>query len=504
MSKDYRKVSELKLWEQNPRSIKEKDFDRLKKQIKDLGQYKPLLITKDNEVIGGNMRLRAYRDLGVDEVWVSVVNPKNEDEKLAYALSDNDRAGYYDDDLLANLSSNYPDFDWETYAVDLEPPQTLDKVLLDINEVQEDEVPEVSDEEPVSKLGEVYQLGRHRLMCGDSTKIEDVEKLMNGAKADMVFTDPPYGMKKEADGVLNDNLNYDKLLEFNKQWIPHTFDALKDNGSWYCWGIDEPLMDIYSNILKPMMRENKITFRNLLTWDKGHGQGQLSEDFRMYPIADEKCLFVMVGGDSVQGFCVNQEDYSENMDKVRVYLETEIKKLKQSDKVIANALGYKDGRTVNHWWSKSQFALPTRENYEALREYGKSVLKDYDFLKKDYDELKKDFYEGRSFFDNTHNNQNNVWHFDRTSNEERELTGGHATPKPIALCSRAIKSSSRENEIVLDMFGGSGSTLIACEQLNRTCYMMELDPKYCDVIRKRYAKFIGKEDEWEKNSLQAK
>jgi DNA modification methylase len=346
-------------------------------------------------------------------------------------------------------------------------------------------------------------------MCGDSTKVDDVEKLMNGEKADMVFTDPPYGMKKEKDGVLNDNLNFDDLLEFNKQWIPLTFENTKENGSWYCWGIDEPLMDIYSNILKPMQKTKQIAFRNLITWDKGSGQGQLSEEFRMYPIADEKCLFVMCGGDSVQGFCVNQDDYSENMDKVRLYLEAEIKKLKQSDKVIANALGYKDGRTVNHWWSKSQFALPTRENYEALREYGKKVLKDYDFLKKDYDflkkdydflkkdydELKKDFYAGRSYFDNTHDNMNNVWHFPKTSQEERKQTGGHATPKPIALCSRAIKSSSRENETVLDVFGGSGSTLIACEQLNRKCYTMELDEHYCDVIITRWENLTGKKAE---------
>jgi len=107
------------------------------------------------------------------------------------------------------------------------------------------------------------------------------------------------------------------------------------------------------------------------------------------------------------------------------------------------------------------------------------------------DELKKDFYEGRSYFDNTHDNMNNVWHFDRTGNDERELTGGHVTPKPIALCSRAIKSSSREGEIVLDVFGGSGSTLIACEQLNRTCYMMELDPKYVQVILQRYINLKG-------------
>ena len=318
---------------------------------------------------------------------------------------------------------------------------------------------------------------------------------MNGVKADMVFTDPPYGMKKENDGVANDNLNYDDLLEFNKKWIPITFNNLKDNGSWYCWGIDEPLMDIYSNILKPMAKENKITFRNLITWDKGNGQGQLSSEFRMYPIADEKCLFVMCGSESCQGFAVNQEDYSENMDKVRLYLEEQINKLHNiglNDKAIANALGYKDGRTVNHWYSKSQFALPTKENYEALKEYGKKVLKqDYDFLKQDYDSLKQDFYASRSYFDNTHDNMNNVWHFSKTSGEERESAGGHATPKPIALCTRAIKSSSRENENVLDVFGGSGSTLIACEQNNRNCYAIELEPRWVDVIIQRWENFTG-------------
>ena len=253
-------------------------------------------------------------------------------------------------------------------------------------------------------------------------------------------------------------------------------------------------MDIYAFILKPMIKNKQIAFRNLLTWDKGNGQGQLSSEFRMYPIADEKCLFVMKGWESCQTFCINQDDYNDNMDVIRVYLETEIKKFGQSDKVIANALGYKDGRTVNHWWSKSQFAIPTRENYEALKEYGRKLLGN-DFLKKDYDELKNNFYEARAYFDNTHDNQNNVWHFDRTSSEERELTGDHATPKPIALCARAIKSSSRENEIVLDVFGGSGSTLIACEQLNRKCYMMELDPIYCDVIITRWETLTGKKAE---------
>ena len=418
-------------------------------------------------------------------------------------MTDEQRKAYA---LAHNKTAELSEWDFETLASELQDISTIDmsEFGFDIPELEEagaeiieDEAPDVP-EEARAKLGDMYQLGAHRLICGDCTDTETIDRLMNGQKADMVFTDPPYGMKKENEGVLNDNLNFDDLLDFNSQWIPLTFGALKDNGSWYCWGIDEPLMDIYSDILKPMQRKKQIAFRNLITWDKGSGQGQLSEDFRMYPIADEKCLFVMVGGDSVQGFSVNQDDYSENMDKVRLYLEEEIAKLNQNDKTIANALGYKDGRTVNHWRSKSQFALPTKENYEALREYGKTVLKDqsflkrdYDELKRDYDELKRDFYEGRSYFDNTHDNMNNVWHFPRTSPEERKEAGGHATPKPIALCSRAIKSSSREGEAVLDVFGGSGSTLIACEQTGRKCYMCELDPHYVDVIIERWERFTG-------------
>ena len=491
----------------------------LERSFRECGAGRSVLIDKDNRLVGGNKAQKGFKAAGKKKVIIvdsdadTLVAVRRKDVSLDSAEG---RKMAYLDNLTTQVNLTWDQTELEAVQADVEgfdiadfgfDIEDLPQVTFPTGEkqgegegkpqteVKEDDFDPDAHYETKVKAGEVWQLGEHRLMCGDSTDADAVAKLMNGERADLVFTDPPYGMKKESEGVLNDNLNFDDLLEFNKRWIPLTFANLKDNGSWYCWGIDEPLMDIYSNILKPMAKENKITFRNLITWDKGHGQGQLSEDYRMYPIADEKCLFVMVGGDSVQGFSVNQEDYSENMDKVRLYLESEIAKLNQSDKTIANALGYKDGRTVNHWRSKSQFALPTRENYEALREYGKSVLKDYDFLKKDYDELKKDFYEGRSYFNNTHDNMNNVWHFNRAGKDEREHTGGHATPKPIALCSRAIKSSSREGEIVLDVFGGSGSTLIACEQLNRTCFMCELDPRYIDVIIKRWEDFTGQKAE---------
>lgn len=295
-------------------------------------------------------------------------------------------------------------------------------------------------------------------------------------------------MKKESEGVMNDNLNYDDLLKFNEDWIPLSFAFLKDNGSWYCWGTDEPLMDIYSNILKPMIKTQKITFRNLLTWDKGTVQGQLSDELRMYPTADEKCLFVMCG---VQGFNVNSDNYYEGWEPIRSYLNEEAEKC-GGHKIWKKMLGNQMGK---HYFTKSQWLFPTKEAYEKMQAFGRgsdAFNKDYDAFKKDYDELKKDWYATRAYFNNTHDNMNNVWHFARTSQEERQDCGGHATPKPIALCARAIKSSSREGESVLDLFGGSGTTLIAAEQLGRKCFMMELDPHYCDVIIARWEKLTGK------------
>ena len=501
------KIDQLTPYDHNPRQ-NDGAVDAVAASIKNFGFKVPVVIDRDRVIVAGHTRFKAAKKLGLESVPCIVADDLTEEQIRAFRLADNkvgELAGW-DFDLLNMELAGIEELDMTQFGF-LDPEE-----IEEPEEVHEVETPE--DVQGRTVLGDVWQLGDHRLICGDSTDVTVLDRLMAGEKADLVFTDPPYGMKKEADGVLNDNLNFEDLLEFNRQWVPLTFGALKENGSWYCWGIDEPLMDIYANILKPMIKERQIVFRNLITWDKGSGQGQTEEGFRMYPTADEKCLFVMCGWDAAQGFTVNAEDYSESMDAVRLYLAEEIAKLGKSDAEIAKALGYKCGRTVDHWKSKSQFSLPTRENYEALRAYARQVLgngdefgkdyevlkkdyevlkKDYDQLKRDYDDKKADFYAGRAYFDNTHDNMNNVWHFDRTSQKERENTGGHATPKPIALCARAIKSSSREGEIVLDVFGGSGSTLIACEQLGRKCRMVELDPHYCDVIVARWEKETGKE-----------
>ena len=474
---DYIPIEQLKPYEKNAKIHTPEQIEQIKNSIREFGMNDPIGIWgEENLIVEGHGRLIACKELGFDEVPVIRLDSLTDEQRRAYTLVHNQTTMNtgFDLDVLNEELDNI-DIDMSDYGFDIE----IDDIE-EGTEVKGDDAPEVKDGEPKAKRGDIYQLGRHRLMCGDSTKQEDVDKLMNGVKADLVFTDPPYGMKKENDGVANDNLNYDDLLDFNKKWIPITFKELKDNGSWYCWGIDEPLMDIYSNILKPMAKENKITFRNLITWDKGNGQGQLSSKFRMYPIADEKCLFVMCG---VQGFNTNQDNYFEGWEPIRSYLFNEWRKISSKndwDKYLGNNMG-------KHYFTKSQWLLPTKEQYMKLQALGQ----DHQAFKKDYEEIKKDYYKTRAYFNNTHDNMNNVWHFSRPNNEEKEDTAGHATPKPIALCSRAIKTSSRENENVLDVFGGSGSTLIACEQLNRNCYMMELEPKWVDVIIQRWENFTG-------------
>lgn len=492
-------IDELVPYENNAR-INDKAVDVVANSIKEFGFKNPCIIDRNNVIVAGHTRVLACKKLGIDKVPCIVADDLTEEQIKAFRIADNSSAQIAEwdiDKLMKELETI--DYDMAQYGL-AEQMAEIETIIEKekAKELVEDEI-ETDNIPKRTETGDIWKLGNHYLSCGDSTDFLWLKTLMQGKKADLVFTDPPYGMKKEKDGITNDNLNFDDLLEFNKQWIPLTFDLLKDNGSWYCWGIDEPLMDIYSHILKPMIKNKQIVFRNLITWDKGNGQGQLSADFRMYPIADEKCLFVMCGKQNYY------DEYLEIWEPIRKYMIGEktkagLKTCKEINKIIGSS--QKGGGMANHYFGEKvgQFSLPTEDMYLKLQKYCsdnsiKAFEKEYEEIKKEYEEIKQEFYKNRAYFDNTHDNMNNVWHFSKTSGEERESAGEHATPKPIALCARAIKSSSRENEIVLDVFGGSGSTLIACEQLNRICYMNELDPHWCDVIIDRWEKLTGQKAE---------
>lgn len=196
MISEYWPIEKLSLWDRNPRNIKDERFNALKDRIKRQGQIKPLLVTKDGTVIGGNMRLRAMRDIGISEVWVNVVDATTDKEIFDLALTDNEEFGYYEQEQVAELALELglSPIELESYALNLGSPTTLDLIVDKFGpELEEDELPELDETKPPeSKLGEIYQLGRHRLMCGDATKLDDVGKLMDGARADAVVTDPPY------------------------------------------------------------------------------------------------------------------------------------------------------------------------------------------------------------------------------------------------------------------------------------------------------------------------
>jgi len=488
MKIEKRKISELIRAEYNPRKISVVQLQELKDGIEEFGLVSPLVVNENPErkniIVGGHQRLKLWEELGNKEVDCSIVNlPLDKERKLNIKLNKN--GGTFDDDLLKEFFDYEELIEWGFTASEL---FDLDETTAD-GLIEDDEIPEVKESRVV--LGDIWKLGEHRIMCGDSTSSDDVSKLMNGKKAQLAHNDPPYGMKKENDGVLNDNLNYNDLLNFNNQWIPLQFNQLQDNGSFYCWGIDEPLMDIYSNILKPYAKEEKLTFRNLITWNKGSGQGQNSELTRSYATADEKCLFIMMGK---QNLVQNKDQFPEEWRPLLDYFIEERNRMGWKNKDVIKITGK---TSATHYFTESQFQIPTKEHYLKLQKAsnGKAFTRDFDENKKEANYILDEMKKSRAYFNNIHDNMNNVWSIQRTSQKERETVGGHVTPKPLEICERVIKSSSEKNEIILDFFLGSGSTLIAAEKLQRKCYGMELDEKYCDVIIERWEQFTGNKAE---------
>lgn len=479
-------IDKIKMYENNAKLHPREQIEQIKKSILEFGNNDPIAVDEHNVIIEGHGRFVALKELDYDEVEIIRLSHMTDEQKRAYILAHNKLTmnSGFDMEVLELELEGITNIDMEDFGFDFEEIEVMGE---DIEEVEQDEYDEELRETNI-KPGDIFQLGEHRLSCGDSTDATHIQKLLDGVKVDTAYTDPPYGMKKEKDGVQNDNLNYDDLLEFNKKWVPITFDAMREVGSWYCWGIDEPLMDLYSNILRPMKEAQKITFRNLITWDKGNTQGQMAKHSRMYPIADEKCLFVMKG---VQGFNTNLNNYFEGYEVIRKPLSEAAERVGLTSKKLKEITGVS---MYSHWFTKAQWLFIPLEQFQKIADYyGNEWNLDYNRLKQDYDRLRKDYNESRAFFDATHANFNNVLHFSRTSGDERESSGGHATPKPLALVALMLKSSTRKGDVVLDVFGGSGSTLIACERLGRTCYINELEPKYVDLIIRRWEKETGRE-----------
>ena len=484
----------IKPYDDNPRTHPPQQITQLTTLIKRYGFHEShaIAVDEDGVIIWGHGRQEAAIAAGLTSVPVEVLTGLTEEDKRALRIADNGIAEQSDWDM-ESLQRELDALQDAGYQLEL---LALDDDLLDelgaayagdfgegdgeIGDGAGDEIPDEEDVETRAKRGDVWQLGRHRVMCGDSTDAGDVARLMDGAVASLLHADPPYGMGKEKDGVENDNLYAEKLDSFQMQWWKTFRPFLADNGSAYIWGNAEDLWRLwYCGGLKDSER---LTFRNEIVWGKGDaGAGGISHQgaagLRLYPNSTERCLFFMLGE---QGFNTNADNYWEGWEPIRSYLADEVEKMggkKWAEKITGTQMG-------SHWFTKSQWCMPTRENYEAMQ----NAAKDYGAFKKDYDELKKDYYATRAYFDNTHENMIDVWEFSRVTGEDRH---GHATPKPVDVIARAVKSSSREGDNVIEPFLGSGTTLIAAEKTGRTCYGMEISPGYVDVILKRWEDFTG-------------
>ena len=377
---EYIAIDELKPYEKNNKKHEDFDIGEIAKSISKYEMIDPVGIWgKDNTIVEGHGRVLACKQLGIDKVPCIRLDHLTDEQRREYAIVHNksQELALYDFD---NLADELADLDLSDFDFDF----GIDTDAEEETEIVEDEAPEVDEEnEPITKLGDIWQLGRHRLMCGDSTDKETVELLMNGNKADMVMTDPPYGMFLDTDyskmsGDEGCGKKYDKVIGDNEDFNPELIKTVFDNFGYvkevFLWGAD-----YYAEHL-----EGKNS-GSWIVWDKRENES--------------------------------------------------------TEKNVDNRFG----SMFELCWSKA------KHRREIIRFMWAGMMKQSDF-------------------DNGRN---------------------HPTQKPAKMLGNIIKDFSDNGNLIVDIFGGSGSTLIACEQLDRTCYMMELDPKYCDVIIKRWETLTG-------------
>ena len=372
---ETRLVADIIPYAANSRTHSDAQIAQIAASIKEFGWTNPILVSGDDSIIAGHGRLMAARKLGMDEVPAIVLDHLSKAQQRALVIADNQlalNAGWDMDMLKAEIEDlNLENFNLEILGFDEDFLDGLLETAPSGGMTDEDAVPEVP-ETPKTVLGDVWVLGNHRLMCGDSTSIDAVDKLMNGAKADMVFTDPPYGVNMQRSGSIKGDASMEDAEIIISGAISIASIVSKQGASWYFWVGFRAYAFTHMEILK----YRKVS--NCIVWKKpsiGMGKGG-------YRFQHELCVFA----------------------------------------------GEVESRSVSDVW-----------------EFG------------------------------------------------RDTSSLHPTMKPVDLVCHGLENSSKSGDEVLDLFGGSGSTLIACEKINRNARLMELDPKYCDVIIKRWQDFTGKE-----------
>lgn len=497
----YRRA-DLKPFEKNARLHTEPQIAKLVESMQTFGWTIPILIDEFGLVLAGHGRLLAAAKLDMDTVPCLVAREWTDAQKRAYVIADNQLtiAGGWDKTLLREELQGLAELDFNVDMLGF-PQVELDK-LLGTKEVEREAAQRAdsidSDVEKRAEVGDVWKLGPHYVVCGDCTDRANLDGVLGafvhrGHLVDLVHADPPYGMGKEADGVANDNLYGVKLDEFQNKWFEACLPYLRDNASAYVWGNAE---DLWRWWIEAPIKAHGWTVRNELVWDKSSAIGMASGGMQCYPVGSERCLFLMHGEQHLDN--ENADAYWEGYEPVRRWMVDQVAKLNWQRKDVDRITGT---QMAVRWLSKSQFQVITREHYETLRAASYGVAFDIDYSqfcirfaevidagKAHRAERQRQLEARRSFFDNSHDTMMDVWQFPRVTGDERF---GHATPKPVEMIARAMRSSCPEGGLVYEPFLGTGTTLIACDITGRRCVGMEIEPAYVDIVLHRWERQTG-------------
>lgn len=407
------KPSDIIPYVNNPRH-NESAVDAVASSIRDFGFNVPLVLDKDHVIITGHTRHQAALKLGLETVPCIIADHLTPAQAKAFRLADNrvSELATWDEELLQAELQQLSEM-----GIDMGDFGFTEEELESLDDITEDEAPEIDeDAEPITQPGDLYELGEHRLLCGDSTSIEDVATLTAGAKIDLLLTDPPYNVAYEGQNgmtIENDSMDSDKFLEFLTDVNKAADSVLKEGGAFYIWHPDMETINFY----RAVESTRGWTASQVLVWVKN----ALVLGRRDYQQQHEPCIYGVKAG------------------ATRYFTEARNETTVIEDRPDIKGMSKADLQALCRELLNRQ-PIPTT----VLRE-------------------------------------------DKPVRSEI-----HPTMKPVKLFARLVINSSRRGDRVLDLFGGSGTTMMACEQLGRKAYLMELDPKYCDAIVARWEQQTGR------------
>lgn len=468
-------------YERNPR-INDKAVEPVMKSIQKDGYRARIIVDKDGVIIAGHTRYEAMKRLGWTEAEVWIADDMTPEQIADYRIRDNLTADFAEWDfseLEAEIEEMDLDFDMSEFEGFEGFPDEDGNVSggADGASVEQDDFDEEMPVSTRAAYGEIYQLGQHRIMCGDSTSAKDFELLMQGERGRMAVTSPPYGVGMEYE---------EKGIEPWRKTIFGVIDVLTKHVRIVCWNIAD-LFGTGDQFIEPTsmysterMVENGFGLMYARIWKK---QGANFAGVNPYHLVSMKPVQEY---EWILGYA--KRDFEKDFKPIQEYMAKQAEAANLNNEALAQITGARF--MYGHWFTPHQWAMMDEDNYTKIQKYCRqngisAFLDDYAVIRRKYDDLNI-FQKTLTDDERSEWGQWAIWDIPTVNKRE-----GHPAAFPVELPARCIKMHSREGDIVVEPFGGSGTTLIACEQLNRKCRLMEREPKYVDVILARWENLTG-------------